>query len=329
MQKNNANVYIEGILRGDVVLLSKAITLCESLHPDHQQLSTQIIDGIIHKSGKAFRLGITGVPGVGKSSFIEKFGKKVVDHGFKLAVLAVDPSSSKTKGSILGDKTRMAELSVHPDVYIRPSPSGGTLGGVTRSTFETMLLCEAAGFNFIVIETVGVGQSEVAVSGITDFFLLLMLAGAGDELQGIKRGIMEMADALVITKADGDNFQKAQAARSEFANAMHLFQTAESGWTPRALVCSSNEGTGIEEVFQMIEDYREFSNLSGYFQAKRRQQQENLFSTALEEEIRRSVFSDPSVMKEISRVVKESQNSTIQPFAAAKRIAEHYFKTRK
>jgi LAO/AO transport system kinase len=200
-----AEFYINGIINSDIAVLSKAITIIESQNEKHQLLAEKIIDGIVNRSGKSFRLGITGVPGVGKSTFIESFGNEVLKHGHKLAVLAIDPSSDKTKGSILGDKTRMEELSVKKNVFIRPSPSSGNLGGVARSTYETILLCEAAGFDFIIIETVGVGQSEISVSKITDFFLLLMLAGAGDELQGIKRGIMEMADALVITKADGTN----------------------------------------------------------------------------------------------------------------------------
>ncbi|HQQ93324.1 MAG TPA: methylmalonyl Co-A mutase-associated GTPase MeaB [Bacteroidia bacterium] len=320
----NASHYIEGILQGDVVLLSKAITLTESLNIEHQVLASKIIDGIIHKTGQSFRLGITGVPGVGKSSFIEKFGQLLLNKGHRLAVLAVDPTSSRTKGSILGDKTRMTELSARPDVYIRPSPSGGTLGGVTRSTYESMLLCEAAGYDFIIIETVGVGQSEVAVSGFTDFFLLLMLAGAGDELQGIKRGIMEMADALVITKADGDNLEKSKIARSEYAQALHLFQTTAGGWTPRSLICSSQSGLGMKEVLEMIEEYKQAGIQNGNFQSKRKQQQLSLFNTALEEEIRKQIFRDPMVLKSMREIADLSRNNNIQPFAWARKVADAF-----
>ena len=262
---HSPDFFIKGILNADISALSRAITLVESQREEHQLLAQQIIDGVISHTGKSFRLGITGVPGVGKSTFIESFGKTLLARGHKLAVLAIDPSSTKSRGSILGDKTRMEELSSKPEVFIRPSPSSGTLGGVTRTTYQALLLCEAAGFDFILIETVGVGQSEVAVSKITDFFLLLMLAGAGDDLQGIKRGIMEMADAMLITKADGSNMENAKAARSEYARAMHLLQAPESGWTPRVLTCSAVDNIGMNEVYDMIEEYRLFSASNDYF----------------------------------------------------------------
>jgi LAO/AO transport system kinase len=315
--------FITGIIKGDMAILSRAITLVESQNKTHQELAQKIMDGIMGHTGKSFRLGVTGVPGVGKSTFIERFGKEVISNGYKLAVLAIDPSSTKSKGSILGDKTRMEELSAMTNVFIRPSPSSGTLGGVTRVTYETILLCEAAGYDFIIVETVGVGQSEVAVSKITDFFLLLMLAGAGDELQGIKRGIMEMADALVITKADGDNLNKSKAARSEYAHAMHLLQASESGWITRALVCSATENTGIKEIYQMLEEYKLFVENNHYFVSKRKEQQFDLFLNAIDEQLKDRFYSKPEIQKRIELIRNEK---VIHPFALAHKIINEFFK---
>lgn len=314
---------IQGILKGDVATLSRAITLVESQNEAHQKLAHEVIDGLISRTGNSFRLGVTGVPGVGKSTFIESFGKVVLDKGHKLAVLAIDPSSTKSKGSILGDKTRMEELSVRPNAYIRPSPSGGSLGGVTRTSYETILLCEAAGYDFIIVETVGVGQSEIAVSKITDFFLLLMLAGAGDELQGIKRGIMEMADALLITKADGDNFDKAKAARTEYAHALHLLQPHESGWTTRTQICSAIDNYGIAEVYDMIEEYRRLVTSNSYFLEKRKQQQFDLFLNAVDEQLKSRFYSDPEIQRKIRAIKNEK---TIQPFSLAKKILKDFLR---
>ena len=269
MSNFNINEFVDGILSSNISYVSKAITLVESTKQEHQEQAQQIINAIIKHSGNSIRVGITGVPGVGKSTFIESFGLEVIKHGHKLAVLAVDPSSKISKGSILGDKTRMEQLAVHPSAFIRPSPSSGSLGGITKKTKESIIICEAAGYNYILIETVGVGQSETLVHQLTDFFLLLMLAGAGDELQGIKRGIMEMADAIVITKADGTNADKAKMARSEYANALHLFPPTESSWIPEALTCSSLESKGIKEVFEMIEKYRRHTITNNYFYKKR------------------------------------------------------------
>lgn len=324
-----AQFYIDGILKSDIAILSKAITIIESQNESHHALAEKIIDGIVSKTGNSFRLGITGVPGVGKSTFIESFGNEVLKHGHKLAVLAVDPSSDKTKGSILGDKTRMEELSTKKDVFIRPSPSGGNLGGVARSTYETILLCEAAGFDFIIIETVGVGQSEISVSKITDFFLLLMLAGAGDELQGIKRGIMEMADALVITKADGSNLEKAKMARSEYAHAMHLFQASDSGWIPKTLVCSSTEKKGIVEVYKMIEEYKNFTNSNGFFNQKRKEQQFDLFLNTIDEQLKQKFYSDPKINSTIEELKANKNTQTVQPFSLAKKLLEDFLKRNK
>lgn len=320
-----AEFYINGIINGDIAILSKAITIIESQNEKHQLLAEKIIDGIVNISGKSFRLGITGVPGVGKSTFIESFGNEVLKHGHKLAVLAIDPSSDKTKGSILGDKTRMEELSVKKNVFIRPSPSSGNLGGVARSTYETILLCEAAGFDFIIIETVGVGQSEISVSKIADFFLLLMLAGAGDELQGIKRGIMEMADALVITKADGANLEKAKMARAEYAHAMHLFQASESGWIPKTQICSSVENKGIDEVYKMIEEYKNFTTVNGYFLQKRKEQQFDLFLKTIDEQLKQKFYSDPKIHAAIEEMNSNKNDQNIQPFSLAKKMLEDYF----
>ena len=324
-----AEFYINGIINGDIAILSKAITIIESQNEKHQLLAEKVIDGIVNRSGKSFRLGITGVPGVGKSTFIESFGNEVLNHGHKLAVLAIDPSSDKTKGSILGDKTRMEELSVKKNVFIRPSPSSGNLGGVARSTYETILLCEAAGFDFIIIETVGVGQSEISVSKITDFFLLLMLAGAGDELQGIKRGIMEMADALVITKADGANLEKAKMARAEYAHAMHLFQASESGWIPRTQICSSTENKGIDEVYKMIEEYKNFTSINGFFLQKRKEQQFDLFLKTIDEQLKQKFYSDPKIHAAIEELNSNKNDQNIQPFSLAKKMLEDYFERSK
>ncbi len=324
LNNQNSDFFIRGILECDIAVLSRAITLVESQNEAHQKLAQRIIDGVISHTGKSFRLGITGVPGVGKSTFIESFGKEVLSNGHKLAVLAIDPSSNKSKGSILGDKTRMEDLSKHNNVFIRPSPSSGTLGGVTKVTYETILLCEAAGFDFIIVETVGVGQSEVAVSKITDFFLLLMLAGAGDELQGIKRGIMEMADALVITKADGENLTKAKVAKSEYAHALHFLQTSESGWITKTMVCSSVNNMGIEEVFKTTQEYMRFVTLNNYFTKKRKQQQFDLFLNTIDELLKHRFYSNVDVQKSIEKIKYESLNQVIQPFSLAKNLLSRF-----
>ena len=322
----SAQYFINGILQSDVAILSRAITLVESTNQINQNLAQEIINGIIIKTGNSFRIGVTGVPGVGKSTFIESFGKEVIANGHKLAVLAIDPSSNKSKGSILGDKTRMEELSTTPNVYIRPSPSSGNLGGVTRVTYETILLCEAAGFDFIIVETVGVGQSEIAVSKVTDFFLLLMLAGAGDELQGIKRGIMEMADALIISKADGDNLNKAKAAKLEYAHAMHHFQKSQSGWIPRADICSSISNLGIKSVYKMIMEYRQFVLSTDYFLVNRKQQQFELFSSSMEDHLKNYFYSSTFIQKKIKEFHLLNNTDSIQPFLLAKNIVDEFFK---
>lgn len=324
MKKNHPDYFIDGIRKGDIAILARAITLVESLKASDREQAELIVEGLMPLTGNSFRLGITGVPGVGKSTFIESFGKEAIARGHKLAVLAIDPSSSKSKGSILGDKTRMESLSAMPGVFIRPSPSGGELGGITKATYETILLCEAAGYDFIIVETVGVGQSEVAVNNICDFFLLLMLAGAGDELQGIKRGIMEMADALAINKADGSNLEKAKAARSEFAHAMHLLQPPESGWIPKTLLCSALTGYGIDEMYNMINEYQRFTQASGYFQEKRKHQQYNLLLNYLNEQILQRFYSNPAIRDKMQEL-KIKPN--FQPFSESKELLKKFFVT--
>jgi LAO/AO transport system kinase len=328
-KKENSSIAKElskGVLAGDIAKLSRSITLAESTHPDHRKLAEEILKTVLKKTGNSFRLGITGVPGVGKSTFIESFGMELVKRGHKVAVLAVDPSSNKSKGSILGDKTRMEQLSKEKNVYIRPSPSSGTLGGIARATYESILLCEAAGYDFIIIETVGVGQSEVAVSKICDFFLLLMLAGAGDELQGIKRGIMEMADSMVITKADGNNLEKAKAARTDFARAMHFLQAPESGFTPRVEICSSLEGMGIEQVYEMLMSYRTHAKANGYFLAKRKKQTHELLLSSIEEILNERLHASKKVAAELRKI---RSGSKMLPFEGANRIVELFLKGKK
>ncbi len=310
--------YAEGILSGNRVLLSRAITLAESTLPTDQQLTQQLLDRLLPHTGRSVRVGITGVPGVGKSTFIEALGLHLVGSlGKRLAVLAVDPSSQRSGGSILGDKTRMNQLAAHPAAYIRPSPAGRSLGGVTRSTRETMLLCEAAGFDVLFIETVGVGQSETAVHGMVDFFLLLMLAGAGDELQGIKKGIMEMADAVTITKADGGNEQAARRARREYQNALHLFPLALSGWSPVVTTCSALTGTGVPEVWEVVAGYVARTQASGYFQQRRQEQNLHWLYEAIRAGLEERFYARPAVQEQLKAVRARVQAGLQSPFGAA------------
>jgi LAO/AO transport system kinase len=313
----NINEYMDGILSSNITYVSKAITLVESTKHEHQEQAQQIINAIIKYSGNSFRLGITGVPGVGKSTFIESFGLEVINRGHKLAVLAIDPSSQLSKGSILGDKTRMEQLSVHPQAFIRPSPSSGSLGGVARKTKESIIICEAAGYDYIFIETVGVGQSETAVHQLTDFFLLLMLAGAGDELQGIKRGIMEMADGMVITKADGSNTDKAKMARGEYARALHLFPPTESNWIPEVLTCSSTENKGIKEVYDMIDKYKRHTITNRFFETKRANQAKQWLHQTINDTLIERFYSSPAVKEEILKIEKQLEQNVINPYQAA------------
>ncbi len=322
LQQLSIKDYIDGLQRGNIAVLSKAITLIESAKAAHQQLASQLIDAVLPFTGKSLRIGITGVPGVGKSTFIEAFGMHLIEQGKKVAVLAIDPSSSISKGSILGDKTRMEKLSVHPDAFIRPSAASGSLGGVAYKTREATLLCEAAGFDTIIIETVGVGQSETEVSHITDFFLLLMLAGAGDELQGIKRGIMEIADGLTITKADGNNIDKAKAARSEYARALHFMPPHPSGWIPEVKICSSYNNSGIEDIAEMIERYVQHQTTNGHFQKKRNEQNLFAFQRLLEEQLKRILFAKPGLEEKILHMQKEVLGNKISAYSAVAAIAK-------
>ena len=312
--------YVEGILKGDRVILSRAITMIESANPDHFEMAQAIIERCLPHSGNSLRVGITGVPGVGKSTFIESFGTMLTGMGHKLAVLAIDPSSERTKGSILGDKTRMEALSVDPNAFIRPSPSGSTLGGVARKTRESIVLCEAAGFDVILVETVGVGQSETVVKSMVDFFLLLMLAGAGDELQGIKRGIMEMADGLIINKADGDNKAKAVGAQAQYRAALKLFPKNENQWTVPVEICSALEGFAIDKVWKMILQYEALTKSNGYFEKNRTEQNVNIFYNWINFTLQNDFYNNEAKAQEIERLLPLIREKRISPYMAASKV---------
>jgi len=316
--------YIDGILKCDITVLSKAVTLVESSNAKHQKIAQEIIAGCLPYSGKSIRIGITGVPGVGKSTFIEALGKFITGRGGKLAVLAIDPSSERSKGSILGDKTRMEELSGDRNAYIRPSPSAGSLGGVARKTRETIILCEAAGFNHIFIETVGVGQSETAVHSMTDFFLFLKLPGAGDELQGIKRGIMEMADVIAINKADGSNIENALIAKAQFNNAIHLFPKKESGWDPKVLTCSAALKEGMKEIWDQIENYKSLTDNNGYFKKKRNRQAIFWMHETIKEQLKRNFYDNKQIQLKLSELEEDVLSEQLSPFVAAGVLLEMY-----
>lgn len=319
--------FINGIFSGDRIILSRAITLMESSLPKHTKLSQEIIEACIPNSCNSVRIGITGVPGVGKSTFIESLGKYITGEGHKVAVLAIDPSSVISKGSVLADKTRMEELSNDPMAFIRPSPSAGTLGGVAKKTWESIILCEAAGFDTILIETIGVGQSEIYVSMITDFFLLLMLAGAGDELQGIKRGIMEKADAIVINKADNDNIKNTEISKANYQSALQFFPAAESGWTSKVATCSSITNDGIKEVWRMIMDYVDLTKQNGYFESKRREQNKYRMFEMINEALKDEFYSNNKVLKILPAIEKELLSRKMSSHYAAQKLLEVYYKS--
>jgi len=319
--------YIDGILDGDRVILSRAITIIESNLESDKILAKEIVQNILPNSGNSIRIGITGVPGVGKSTFIEVFGLHLVKKGHKVAILSIDPTSQRSRGSILGDKTRMEELAVLQEAYIRPSASGDTLGGVSNKTGETMLLCEAAGYDVILIETVGVGQSETAVHGMTDFFLLLMLAGAGDELQGIKKGIMEMADMVVINKADGDNITMSKLAKRQYQNALHLFPAAESGWSPVVSTASAIKNIGIAKVWDEILKFKTLVDHNGYFIKNRKHQQIKWMYNNINEELKQLFYNSKDIKKELSILEKDVIASEISPVKAAQQIIEKFKKS--
>ncbi len=320
-----ASEYVEGILKGNVSVLGQAVTLVESTAEAHHSLAQEVIEKCLPYTGNSRRIGITGVPGAGKSTSIDVFGLHVLKQGGKLAVLAIDPSSERTQGSILGDKTRMEKLSQHPDAFIRPSPSAGSLGGVARKTRETIMLCEAAGYNNIFVETVGVGQSETAVHSMVDFFLLIQLAGTGDELQGIKRGIMEMADGIVINKADGDNIDRANLAAAQFRNALRLFPPTPSKWMPEVLCYSGYYELNIDKVWDMIDRYFDYVKKTGYFQRKRNEQAKYWMLETINERLRHDFYSVPEInalleQKEL-RVLNNEQSS----FTAAQDVLDRYY----
>jgi LAO/AO transport system kinase len=321
----SAEELISGILKGDKTALSRAITLVESTNPEHLEKANEVIKGCLPYANNSNRIGITGVPGVGKSTFIEAFGTYLTSIGKKVAVLAVDPSSSISHGSILGDKTRMEELVKDKNAYIRPSASGDTLGGVARKTRETIILCEACGFDTIIIETVGVGQSETAVHSMVDFFLLLKISGAGDELQGIKRGIMEMADTIVINKADGDNIAKAKLAKTEFSRALHLFPAKSSGWIPKVTTCSAYEKTGIDAIWDIISEYFELVKANHYFEEKRQNQNQFWMMETINEHLKSHFYNHSNVVQFLEENKKAVLNNEISPFAAAMNLLEQYF----
>ncbi|MEZ4793846.1 MAG: methylmalonyl Co-A mutase-associated GTPase MeaB [Gelidibacter sp.] len=313
---------VSDILKGNMTALSRAITLVESTNPQHLQKANGIIQQCLPYTNHSVRIGITGVPGVGKSTFIEAFGTHLTSKGKKVAVLAVDPSSALSKGSILGDKTRMEDLVKDENAFIRPSPSGTSLGGVARKSRETIILCEAAGFDTILIETVGVGQSETAVHSMVDFFLLLKLAGAGDELQGIKRGIMEMADAIVINKADGDNLRNAKTAKVEFNRALHLYPAKESGWQPKVLLASALNSEGISEIWEFIEAYLTLSKKNDYFNHKRKEQNKFWLLQTVEDRLKSDFYNHPEVKKELQYQLQLIEDGMTSPFVAAELLLE-------
>ncbi len=317
--------YTNGIISGNRMILSRAITLTESNLPEDIQLAQDVLESILPHTGKAIRIGITGVPGVGKSTFIETFGKYLTSLGKKIAVLAIDPSSQLTKGSILGDKTRMEELAHEPLAYIRPSPTGTSLGGVTYKTRETMLLCEAAGFEVIIIETVGVGQSETYVHGMVDFFLLLMLAGAGDELQGIKKGIMEMADLIAITKADSGNEHQANLAKSEYESALHTFPPDGSGWFPAVVVCSAVNKKGIAEIWELVEKYREILTKNGKFVENRQNQNLAWMHNFIKQSLEQNFYTNLNVSTKIKDIQKAVSEGKKLPIHAGLELLEIFY----
>ncbi len=318
--------YLQGILNGDRVILSRAITLIESTRPEHRAIARELIEKCLPHSGQSIRLGITGTPGVGKSTFIEAFGMHLIENGHHLAVLAIDPSSQVSKGSILGDKTRMGQLSAAEQAFIRPSAAGDSLGGVARKTREAIILCEAAGYDALIIETVGVGQSETAVHSMVDFFLLLILPGAGDELQGIKRGIVEMADLVAVNKADGEREKLAKQARQAYRNALHLFPPTESGWTPKVVTCSALTGMGIADIWSVIEEYREYSTKKGYFEYRRGEQAGFWLREHIDQGLRDLFYQYPEVREQWEKIEDEVKKRKISSFKGAEELLQVFLK---
>ena len=312
--------YVNGVLSFDRNILARSITLIESNNPNHHPIAQEVLKKLLPHSGKSLRIGITGVPGAGKSTLIEALGMYLIKQGHKIAVLTVDPSSTVTKGSILGDKTRMENLSKEKNCFIRPSPSGGTLGGVTRKSRETITVCEAAGFEIILIETVGVGQSEVTVRSMVDFFLLVLIAGGGDELQGIKRGIMELVDAILINKADGDNEKKSNIAKADYNNALHYLQPATKGWTAQAYTGSALTGKGIPELWDVIKKFEQLVKESGVFEQRRKDQTIEWVFRMIEDTLRDEFYNNEKVQKAIALMKEEILKDKITPTLAAEKL---------
>jgi LAO/AO transport system kinase len=320
MKSDDPHDYVQGVLDGDRRALAKTITLIESSLPAHQQMAGMVVDKLLPYSGKAVRLGITGVPGVGKSTFIESLGMMLIDKGHRVAVLAVDPSSKRSGGSVLADKTRMEKLSVEERAFIRPSPSGGTLGGVARKTRETMIVCEAAGFDVMIVETVGVGQSETTVASMVDFFLVLMIAGAGDELQGIKKGILELADAVAVNKADGSNVEKAELARRQYENALHFLTPASLSWTPPVLSCSALAMTGIDVIWEAVLDHEKKLRNTGELEEKRQKQALDWLWALVEEGLMLRFYKNNKVTEKLPKITRAVKSGRTAPTVAASKL---------
>jgi LAO/AO transport system kinase len=320
MISEDPQFYVQGVLNDDRRLIAKTITLIESSLPAHQRLAQTIIDLLLPYAGKAIRLGITGVPGVGKSTFIESLGTMLVKKGHRVAVLAVDPSSKRSGGSVLADKTRMEKLAVEQRAFIRPSPSGGTLGGVARKTRETMILCEAAGFDVIIVETVGVGQSETAVASMVDFFLVLMIAGAGDELQGIKKGILELADAVAVNKADGDNIERAEFARKQYETALHFLAPSSPNWTPPVLTCSALGMIDIDVIWENVVKHHTIFSKTGELKANRKKQAVDWMWSLVKDGLNDRFYQNPEVKKILPETIRAVENETIASTIAASRL---------
>lgn len=325
-KKLTADDYVAGILDGNITILSQAVTLIESSLANDQEIAQEIILKCLPHSGNSVRIGITGVPGAGKSTFIEAMGLNLIEQGSKVAVLAIDPSSERTKGSILGDKTRMEQLSTKDKAYIRPSPSAGSLGGVARKTRETIILCEAAGYSHILIETVGVGQSETAVHSMVDFFLFVLIGGAGDELQGIKRGIMEMADGIAVNKADGDNIQRANLTKAQYKNALHLFPPTKSGWRPEVRTCSSLSPKGVVDIWEMINEYIKHTKSNDYFTQNRKEQAQYWMHETIVEKLKNNFYQNSLIQEKIPTFEVMVNNEQISSFEAARILLNTYFK---
>lgn len=310
----------QGIREGNRSMLARAITLVESNAADHQVQAQQLLDALMDRTGNSLRIGITGVPGAGKSTTIDTFGSMLCEEGHKVAVLAVDPSSTVTKGSILGDKTRMEKLIQQPNAFIRPSPTGGCLGGVARKSRETLLLCEAFGFDIILMETVGVGQSEVTVRSMVDFFLLVLISGAGDELQGIKKGVIELADAIVVNKADGDNIRRARLAKAEYNRVLSFLQPFTEGWKTKAYMASALTGDGIGKIWEVIRDFRDTTQASGVFQQRRREQNLDWMRGMIDEALRRRFFADESIQEKLEAISGSVASGEVPPVKAVESL---------